>query len=313
MWFGPSPRAWGLPEKAGNVGAGKRTIPTLDAGPFISNGPSPRAWGLQDDLGNRPLGIRTIPTRVGITHRASLFCVGTSDHPHARGDYSDRARVSAVAHGPSPRAWGLLTAGDTGRARNRTIPTRVGITSSFGSCPSRSPDHPHARGDYIVIRGRSPTAFGPSPRAWGLHRAARNHDPGARTIPTRVGITAGRYRQWALNSDHPHARGDYQVFKRVVLRLDGPSPRAWGLHAWRNHRGAGQRTIPTRVGITQGLGNDPQAIADHPHARGDYVRQVRIRCRVAGPSPRAWGLPDANLADLEAARTIPTRVGITKG
>jgi len=126
--FGPSPRAWGLPEKAGNVGAGKRTIPTLDAGPFISNGPSPRAWGLpQRGLTNRRR-YRTIPTRVGITYSGLHKCLSHPDHPHARGDYFFGFALHFLDRGPSPRAWGLRSRSPAAALPIRTIPTRVGIT-----------------------------------------------------------------------------------------------------------------------------------------------------------------------------------------
>jgi len=236
-----------------------------------SPGPSPRAWGLQDDLGNRPLGIRTIPTRVGITHRASLFCVGTSDHPHARGDYVCITAAPGAVHGPSPRAWGL---------RALTAQQVCVLT-----------DHPHARGDYNNSLRNLISGSGPSPRAWGLqeHRHFRSN----------------------LLPDHPHARGDYTLGTFTSFPMCGPSPRAWGLRLSLGRESNRRRTIPTRVGITFLAGPTCVVFPDHPHARGDYVFHVCFTSRQYGPSPRAWGLPTGFAKERRIKRTIPTRVGIT--
>jgi hypothetical protein len=48
--------------------------------------------------------------------------------PHARGDLNDADTIRAFYNGPSPRAWGSLSSRSVGEPRNRSIPTRVGIS-----------------------------------------------------------------------------------------------------------------------------------------------------------------------------------------
>ncbi len=112
-------------------------------------------------------------------------------------------------------------------------------------------------------------------------------------------------------TDHPHARGDHRHGKRGIRRKFGPSPRAWGSRG----EGAGAesplRTIPTRVGITWENRTISSFLTDHPHARGDHINRETYHILDFGPSPRAWGSQYAREDARLAARTIPTRVGIT--
>ena len=176
---GPSPRAWGSRVSSSTAREHSRTIPTrvgitiserlenrsssdhphargdhnsCDATRASSFGPSPRAWGsLSPNRGVSPLW-RTIPTRVGITVTEEIPVVVASDHPHARGDHESTVYCSLASCGPSPRAWGSPSAPTQSALTVRTIPTRVGITSSSGFKGRDNPDHPHARGDHANQR-----------------------------------------------------------------------------------------------------------------------------------------------------------------
>ena len=96
-----------------------RTIPTrVGRTPSISDqqdyydGPSPRVWGEQQIL------KRGIPAPTGPS-------------PRVWGERNLSGIASAPPAGPSPRVWGELSAvGDPHSKRTRTIPTRVGRTSS---------------------------------------------------------------------------------------------------------------------------------------------------------------------------------------
>src|SRR5262249_12585043 len=134
-----------------------------------------------------------------------------------------------------------------------------------------------------------------------------------RTIPTRVGRTRDRaeLHQWV--ADHPHARGENPVGLGIPAATTGPSPRAWG-EPHRDHaEGAGDRTIPTRVGRTCTLPNRSGNSSDHPHARGENVVSGLRRWYRSGPSPRAWGERLVGVRAGSECRTIPTRVGRTRG
>src|SRR5437899_2343346 len=92
-----------------------------------------------------------------------------SDHPHTRGENLYEDQTSSASFGPSPHAWGKPHPDGDLHVGLRTIPTRVGKTSSVNPHSSHRSDHPHTRGENL--HGMPPTiaAFGPSPHAWGKH------------------------------------------------------------------------------------------------------------------------------------------------
>src|SRR5271166_2062833 len=132
----------------------------------------------------------------------------------------------------------------------RTIPTRVGRTSSHADFRSVSTDHPHACGENRVLPSGLPSRPGPSPRVWGEQGASIRLAVAPRTIPTRVGRTVNGRNQEPEPTDHPHACGENDQASQPIVHVTGPSPRVWGelarmLIKWRPYR-----TIPTRVGRT---------------------------------------------------------------
>ena len=115
--------------------------------------------------------VRFIPTRVGNTPGSSAPKGAGPVHPHACGEYSMTAMSMPKASGSSPRVWGILQIKQAGLLAQRFIPTRVGNTLASYYRTSRAPVHPHACGEYLVLRG----VFFKK----------------ARFIPTRVGNTPG--------------------------------------------------------------------------------------------------------------------------
>ena len=126
-------------------------------------------------------------------------------------------------------------------------------------------------------------------------------------------------------------RGDYAQTGLTEANIDGPSPRAWGLHPVVGEQRLDGRSIPTCVGTTQTYGQMGPDLSVHPHVRGDYPRpagassgppvhpHVRGDYPVLpsslpmedGPSPRAWGLRLNLAASSSGIRSIPTCVGTT--
>ena len=111
------------------------------------NGPSPRAWGEPQHRRAFFSQQRTIPTRVGRTQKRSLTVTEVTDHPHARGENLDKRAKRGPDRGPSPRAWGECFRFCRCHLRVRTIPTRVGRTTSLPAPKGGTADHPHARGE----------------------------------------------------------------------------------------------------------------------------------------------------------------------
>ena len=153
-----------------------------------------------------------------------------------------------------------------------------------------------------------------------------------RFIPTRVGNTADVAAAAAIDSVHPHARGEHVTGTRLVapcsavhphargehktpdicaLVQGGSSPRAWGtLRPARSARVL-NRFIPTRVGNTPSLKTSLTARTVHPHARGEHRSDPNAALSQPGSSPRAWGTQDIHVAPALEHRFIPTRVGNT--
>ena len=340
---GPSPRAWG--ERASDRALPqRRTIPTRVgrtehwrvAGPCRTDHPHargenaadgrrgrrgadhPHARGENATLRPGTTRQRTIPTRVGRTQATrSGDQVSEPDHPHARGE-NPAVRLSMAAS-------------------SRTIPTRVGRTWTRPAGARGSTDHPHARGENVPMRMAVPRAAsdhphargerhapehltdsrmpGPSPRAWGEHR---RESPGAdasdRTIPTRVGRTTARDRSASMcryTRTIPTRVGRTWPGTRRHDLGHGPSPRAWGERPASEVRQP-TRTIPTRVGRTSSSCRRSSG-ADHPHARGENSWLIsRITCQPR-TIPTRWGERASCDAVPSAGRTIPTRVGRTRG
>ena len=214
--------------------------------------------------------------------------------------------------GPSPRGWGILNARRTQAGIVRTIPTRVGNTVSPGGTSILIADHPHAGGEYSTIASTSRPMRGPSPRGWGIRMEQQYRVAHERTIPTRVGNTVPSHHYSNSSADHPHAGGEYWTNGAVLITNTGPSPRGWGIpdRQLSEHRTA--RTIPTRVGNTVSSQIFIEPSTDHPHAGGEYLHSQRELERLAGPSPRGWGILDAVYMSGSGSRTIPTRVGNTR-
>ena len=107
------------------------------------------------------------------------------------------------------------------------------------------------------------------------------------------GLSSRAVMQRIRLTDHPHARGE---------NPNDESGRR------RNHR-----TIPTRVGKTPASARSAQPVSDHPHARGENALSASSGRFCCGPSPRAWGKPFGFWRRKRRLRTIPTRVGKTRG
>ena len=171
---GPSPRAWGsrcrlrgpphvsrsIPTRVGISDSRSGPTPPATVHPHARGdltawssrsrrcrGPSPRAWGSRSTPAIEAPASRSIPTRVGISCLGASLPSLPAVHPHARGDLDSPTLPVVSMSGPSPRAWGSRV--ERGRVghRDRSIPTRVGISRGTRRRRRGRPVHPHARGD----------------------------------------------------------------------------------------------------------------------------------------------------------------------
>ncbi len=126
-----------------------------------------------------------------------------------------------------------------------------------------------------------------------------------------MGRTPGEGNDLLTEADHPHARGENSHGETADIKIDGPSPRAWGERSSFLFGYLNQRTIPTRVGRTYRERYPGMHPTDHPHARGENIIAHHVSVAISGPSPRAWGEPSLLVLAVIRLRTIPTRVGRT--
>ena len=235
---GPSPRARGKPSAGSGKKITERTIPT-DAGKtnfrfFVKShavdhphgrgengtehpsiaavaGPSPRARGKQTEPVSGKPNNRTIPTGAGKTKDGSADADLRTDHPHARGENKDSARLCPERYGPSPRARGKLTVRTERCFPFRTIPTGAGKTTDTPRLATFKSDHPHGRGENYDFMSESSISSGPSPRARGKRGCKYEGLQDSRTIPTGAGKTPPPPPPKLDFSDHPHGRGENSI------------------------------------------------------------------------------------------------------
>ena len=91
----------------------------------------------------------------------------------------------------------------------------------------------------------------------------------------------------------------------------GSSPRVWGILEAGIMRVWTMRFIPTRVGNTYLRRLTRPGNSVHPHACGEYWKDVLEDVVECGSSPRVWGIPSPHKLGGALHRFIPTRVGNT--
>ena len=131
-------------------------------------GSSPRVWGIRLRRDHRGALARFIPTRVGNTVPSPGRRPGRSVHPHACGEYAVQHVAGSGPDGSSPRVWGIRSYRVRLARRWRFIPTRVGNTIQGTGSGSVISVHPHACGEYIFTRSMPMESVGSSPRVWGI-------------------------------------------------------------------------------------------------------------------------------------------------
>jgi len=195
-------------------------------------------------------------------------------------------------------------------APGRFTPTRVGTLCCPPGPGSRSPVHPHTRGDISIGTLYSWAIIGSPPHAWG------HSEPDVSALPK--------------TAVHPHTRGDIRCCPMLRAEYVGSPPHAWGHwgarsrrhghaagsppHAW-GHLGSTYqlssfaRFTPTRVGTFQAWQRGTLICPVHPHTRGDIDVVFTCFSPPFGSPPHAWGHLDTANFMLLPSRFTPTRVG----
>ncbi len=193
---------------------------------------------------------RFTPTRVGNTIPNLQASCRVPVHPHACGEYI-RSSVGT-------------------KNSVRFTPTRVGNTWLDPQVAVKHPVHPHACGEYMAIFDQDSSTGGSPPRVWGIPCCGQVSQSRGRFTPTRVGNT--------------------YVTASTVTRSSGSPPRVWGIRKSFPVFPKPKRFTPTRVGNTRIGISAPPMVSVHPHACGEYARQVRRQMNGYGSPPRVWGI-----------------------
>ena len=173
-------------------------------------------------------------------------------------------------HGSSPRAWGIPPAVPLRPVCGRFIPTCVGNTFWKYLYINPITVHPHVRGEYDTLKLHDQSAYGSSPRAWGILTTHSTQNSSIWFIPTCVGNTSRLPSPLSTRPVHPHVRGEYVLVPVNPVDGYGSSPRAWGIPGSIPQPVCPLRFIPTCVGNTRNSISKMHKPAVHPHVRGEY-------------------------------------------
>ncbi len=213
--------------------------------------------------------------------------------------------------GSSPRVWGIL-AGDPPKIDSiRFIPTCVGNTRYPWQSAPLPTVHPHVCGEYSRWRYPETSPCGSSPRVWGIRRMRFAISGNGRFIPTCVGNTERDNGAYTGHTVHPHVCGEYYFSKSFFVRMNGSSPRVWGILGQKVFSKRVERFIPTCVGNTYCISKSILRCSVHPHVCGEYRKRRAITMGVSGSSPRVWGILVPINYGERTMRFIPTCVGNT--
>ena len=254
-------------------------------------GSSPLARGLHRLMPRTGLRTRIIPARAGFTRAPGPWRTGVGDHPRSRGVYAGSVQCGASTRGSSPLARGLPNGTGIVAASVGIIPARAGFTHALVAGPLPGEDHPRSRGVYVSISAVSPSMFGSSPLARGLHIPPCPDDGGTGIIPARAGFTAEEAHHEHHDPDHPRSRGVYHMVDIGGPAAHGSSPLARGLLDTGPEAVHPVGIIPARAGFT--------------------LRNYLTLLAAGGSSPLARGLPPQVRSGRPGARIIPARAGFT--
>ena len=195
-------------------------------------GSPPRTWGIHLPVLAGAVYVRFTPTHVGNTQLGPVqpVLLGGSP-PRTWGILSPAGAASRPTNGSPPRTWGIHQHRPLLPRHIRFTPTHVGNTAAVRFSASTPAVHPHARGEYSLLRTRPTPPFGSPPRTWGIRYA--NYDPRRRAAV------------------HPHARGEYITARLLDLATGGSPPRTWGILSIFCSRLSRWRFTPTHVGNTR--------------------------------------------------------------
>ena len=181
----------------------------------------------------------------------------------------------SCAFGSSPRIWGTHRPGAELRVDLQFISTYVGNSRTQAEPPTRTPVHPHMRGELTFPDRIVQHAVGSSPHTWGTRPVIGLVAAKCRFIPTYVGNSGWCSPRGLRHAVHPHMRGELYDSVRGRTDPDGSSPHAWGTPESGELNGPSDRFIPTCVGNSWESSCTTTSSTVHPHMRGELLADGR--------------------------------------
>ena len=149
-----------------------------------------------------------------------------------------------------PRMWGIQSSAALCAARHRNTPTHVGNTHKSCIALQATWKHPHACGEYSCRGRRYRVHPETPPRMWGILVLSSGHFVSVRNTPTHVGNTDTTTPLCRWHGKHPHACGEYFVFRHAQFAFPETPPRMWGIRSAKRLPFMRRRNTPTHVGNT---------------------------------------------------------------
>ena len=260
--------------RAHRIGCAVHPHPRGEANPApgalgVVIGSPPPAWGSPRMTCFAIANHRFTPTRVGKPTMARVHGKDISVHPHPRGEATVRRGGIVSSAGSPPPAWGSRYQFACGKRYTRFTPTRVGKPPPLPVLVCTSSVHPHPRGEAFKRYVGVMPVNGSPPPAWGSPCFVVDADALNRFTPTRVGKPchhAGQHRGCTV---HPHPRGEAKLVRLRRVLPNGSPPPAWGSRNATPQVVPVMRFTPTRVGKPEFRRGDGDAVAVHPHPRGE--------------------------------------------
>ena len=111
-------------------------------------------------------------------------------------------------------------------------------------------DHPHLRGEHLLLLSLNFIRLGSPPPTWGTRNLTTRIHRFIRITPTYVGNTLATSHSVRLPKDHPHLRGEHYQYSSSILLIKGSPPPTWGTHERLILANDAGRITPTYVGNT---------------------------------------------------------------
>ena len=279
------------------------------AGMPYSAGSSPRVRGTAVFMALAAIGGRFIPACAGNSAAARAAQAEAAVHPRVCGEQrSARSRTRSTS-GSSPRVRGTVPSMRTFPGRARFIPACAGNRRLFVTSRYSISVHPRVCGEQSRRIKLDVGVYGSSPRVRGTVLRSQCGKPQSRFIPACAGNRTRSCGQFPPRAVHPRVCGEQSIWRQILSKSIGSSPRVRGTGAISHHRDVPSRFIPACAGNSALSKRSGVPISVHPRVCGEQQFTPPSRAIHAGSSPRVRGTGRPARHSKQFHRFIPACAG----